>query len=126
MKCLLCIILSFTLCTLLAVGHNYVLYYCLYCICIYDFKQHYPSVVCYDSFKHSSLQFTPASNVNSIIHNKTLSYILCIINLFHVATKTKNLKLQMSQIFHKTNNIFEACCLIMLSVVMNITGIIHR
>lgn len=96
---------------------------CYIIICIvyalYDFKQHYPSVViCYDSFKHSSLLFTPASNVNSIIY-KTLSYILYIINPLFVATKTKNMKLQMFQIFHTMNNIFEACCLIMLSVVMN-------
>jgi hypothetical protein len=111
----------------------YTLYYsccrsqiCYIIVCtvyaLYDFKQHYPSVViCYDSFKHSSLWFTPASNVKSIIHNKTLSYILFIINTFFVATKTKNLIPQMSQIFHTMNSIFEACFLIILSTAMNIT-----
>lgn len=89
----------------------YITNFCYIMVCItyalYDFKQHYPSVVIrYDSFKHSSLRFTPASNVNSIIYNRTLSYILFITNPFFVATKTKNLKLQMSQIFHKMNNIF--------------------
>jgi len=47
--------------------------------------------------------------------------MLFIINPFFVATKTKNLKLQMSHIFHTMNNIFEACQLIMLSLFMNIT-----
>jgi hypothetical protein len=47
--------------------------------------------------------------------------MLFIVNPFFVATKTKNLKLQMSQIFNTMNSIFEACCLIMLSVVMNLT-----
>lgn len=77
-------------------------------------------MVCYDSFKHT-LWITSAPNVKCIIYNRTLSYILFIISPFFVTTKTKNLTLQMSKIFHTMNSNFEACCLIMLPGVTNIT-----
>jgi len=121
MKCLSCILLSFTLCTLLAVGHKFVLYYCLYCICIIWFQA--TLSFCGDTLWQLEIFFI---TIHTCFKCKIYQIQDTELHIIHyqtifIAIKTKNLKLQMSHIFHTMNNIFEACCLIMLSVVMNIT-----